>query len=768
MHKVATRYLQLDPWEIVEKGFHRDRGRVSESIFSLANEYMGVRGYFDEGYSGDSLIGSYLNGVYARKDIKPEWFVGLAKYNCFMINSVNWLYTRISVDGETLDLATSRVTGFIRRLNMRTGVLAREFVWKTSKGKKFKVSFLRFLSMATSNLGGQRISLEALNFSGAVKVTVGLDFSPIHENRKRNFWECARKGVESDIVGIMGRAWGSGQRVFSGFRLTGDAPKTARMVRDEKFIGQTFSLRLRQGVAAVLDKTVINRAEKRSSVSDDRAWAAGIKLAVRCARRSFDEYLAEHTAYWRDVWDRLDITIEGDPENQQGVRFCIFQLHQTYHGVDPKMNVGAKGLTGESYNGQTFWDTETYCLPFYIFNNPDAARNLLGYRYATLPKAVERAGQLDCKGARYPMCTIDGAEHCDTWQHGDLEIHVSAAVSYAVWHYVNVTGDKEFLYSEGIEMLLQISRYYASRGAWSPLTGEFGFWGVMGADEFCMMVHNNCYTNVMAQRTFGWTLDAIAEMKRRAPDLLDKAVKKVGLLPSEPRDWRRMARKMRVLLDRKSGVYEQHDGFFDLPYVDVKKIPLNEFPIYDNWAYVRIFRTGIIKQPDVLLLMFFFSHDYSLEAKRVNYEFYEPRCTHDSSLSPGIHSIVAAELGKHDDALKYSQFACRLDLDDYNRNTHLGLHTTSMAAAWMNMVYGFGGMRSDAKTLSFNPSIPKRWKSFSFRVLYRGSVLSVTVTKTSVVLRTTAGRAIPVTVFGKRYRVVASETDIPLPADRRG
>ena len=355
--------------------------------------------------------------------------------------------------------------------------------------------------------------------------------------------------------------------------------------------------------------------------------------------------MAAHAAYWERVWRTIDVRIEGDAENEQGIRYCIFQLHQTYHGVDPSLNVSAKGLTGESYWGATWWDTETYCLPFYIFNNPQAARNLLGYRHATLNGGAQRARQLDCRGARYPMATIDGSEIVGVWQHGDLEIHVSAAVAYGIWHYAHVTGDKEFLYGRGVEMLLEIARYYASRGQYSPATGEFGFWFVMGADEFHMGVHNNTYTNVMAKKCFQWALETAAEMRKQAPEQLRRVFKKIKLREAELRDWRRKARDMRVLQDPRTGLIEQHDGYFDMPRLPLAKVPPTDFPLYHHWAYVRIFRWDMTKQPDVLLLPFFFSREYSEKAKRVNFEYYEPRCSHESSLSPGIHSILAAELG---------------------------------------------------------------------------------------------------------------------------
>jgi maltose phosphorylase len=767
MPKVAERYLEIDPWLVIEKGFHPARGQVSESIFSLANEYMGVRGFFEEGYSGPSLIGSFFNGVFDQADIgHPQLFKGIVTEMTFIVNAVNWLYTRITLDGEQLDLARSKFSGFARTLDLRAGTLSRELVWTTPKGRKLKLTFLRFVSMASPNLGAQRIIMEPLNFSGSIKIRAGLDFSVLHHAYNKNLWNEVRKECDGTRAAIMGSTLSTGQRVFSSLRLESDQALSPAAVQTDKFIGMDVTLRLRQGRSTRLDRLVVNMTRPESTTPDKAVWSAG-KAATNRQTAGFDGALQEHKAFWENVWNTLDVTIEGDPVNQQGVRFCIFQLHQTYHGVDESLNVAAKGLTGEAYWGCAWWDTETYCLPFYMFNNPKAARNLLGYRHRTLPGAVERAGQLDCQGARYPMCTIDGREICGTWQHGDLEIHVGEAVAYGISHYDRVVGDKEFLYGQGIEMLLQISRYYASRGQWSPLTGEFGFWGVMGPDEFHMMVHNNCYTNVMARKTFEYTLSVMEEMKKAAPRELAAICRKVRLQPGEPADWRLKARKMRIPQDAKTGVFEQHDGYFDLPHIDVRKIPHTDFPIYRNWAYVRIFRYDMTKQPDVLLLMLFHSHDYSDKLKRVNYDYYEPRCSHESSLSPGIHALLAAELGKHEQAYRYSLHAARLDLDDYNRNTSEGLHTTSMAAAWLNMVYGFGGMRSDGPLLSFNPSIPKKWKAFSFRILYQNNVLSVRVDKQYVSFKATGGEGVLIEVFGQKCFVNEAGLSIPLPAGRR-
>ncbi|MGB8983038.1 MAG: glycosyl hydrolase family 65 protein, partial [Anaerolineales bacterium] len=438
---------------------------------------------------------------------------------------------------------------------------------------------------------------------------------------------------------------------------------------------------------------------------------------------------------------------------QQGIRFCIFQMQQTYRGAIDGANIGAKGLTGEAYNGNAFWDTETYCLPFYLFSNPAAAKSLIDFRYRTLPQALARAKDLDCEGACYPVATIDGTESCTLWQHASLQFQPTTAVAYAIWHYVNVTGDTAFLQAEGAQMLIAICRFLASRGQWSA-KGQFGYYAVMGPDEFQMMVNNNAYTNYMARRTFEFTLQTL--------EGLDLA--KLGCSPAELETWRNMAEKMFIPYDAATGLYEQHEGFFNLPHIDIDAIPVEDFPLYHHWSYDRIYRNDMIKQPDVLMFMFLYNQSFSLEEKRANYDYYEPRCIHESSLSPSVHSILASELGRHREAFDFFRFATRIDLDNYNRNTGEGIHTTSIAAAWMNIVYGFGGMRSDGDVLSFNPSIPSHWQGYSFQVCYRGSILRVEVSQTEAVIRVREGGAVKIKIGGREMEVNRQGVSVPFKA----
>jgi maltose phosphorylase len=779
--KTPIKYFRGDPWTIVEKSFDPAYQRVSESVFSVANEFMGVRGYFEEGYSGDHLLGSYFNHLYEMMDIHHDQvFKGFITQGAAMINTVDWLYTRLWVDGEQLDLAKSKFSGFTRQLDMRTGVLRREFTWETTSGKQLRVTFLRFTDMQSTHIGCQRIMVKPLNFSGAVQFRCGLDFNTHYEigagwdqtekggaqqsGQIINFWKCTRKGPVADGWAIQAQTARSIHQLFSSFRLQSEQALNLTLVQEEKFIGVDFALAVQQGVAEMVDKVVVNDWQKTPDV--DAVWNRGLDLTQQYTAVTFDSALAEHAAFWKRVWDVLDIEIDGDLDVLQGLRFSDFQTYQSYHGENADLNALCKGLTGEVYFGWVFWDSEIYSHRLMMFINPSVAKNLLLYRYHRLPQALERAKQLDCEGARFPFATITGTEDSGTWQHVDLEIHADMAVAYAIWHQDKICPDKPFLYHEGIEMLLQICRFLASAGGWSPLHGDFGFYGVMGPDEFHMMVNHNCYTNVMGKKTFEFTLNVLAEMQREAPEQYQQALAKTNLRPQEPEQWKKMAAKMRIPKDERTGVYEQHAGYFDLPHVDLQHFPVEQIPVYKNWAYIKIFRHNMVKQPDVLNLMYFFSEDYTPQEKRANYEFYEARTIHESSLSPSLHAILAAELGKLDEAYTFFSYGARMDLDNYNRNTDQGLHVTSAAGVWASMIFGFGGMRTDGDVLSFSPTLPAQWKSYRFRVHYMGTLIEVRVSREMAEFQVVSGPLVTVKIYGMDYALSSESTMVKLrPTD---
>jgi maltose phosphorylase len=523
MTKSADVFLLCDPWQIIEEGWHRDRNLVAESVFSLANEYMGVRGYAEESApsgegvsSGESLQGSYFNGIYEEVDLDKS-YKGIVTKTHFMVNAVDWLHTEIRARDEKLDMASSKIDNFRRVLDMRQGTLVRSFDWHTQSKAIVHLEFTRFLNMDASlpvKAGGAFQKIRFAVSSGDVKISVIIanNFNTGHGWNKKNYWNMVKREWFDHGGAIQAQTIRTGQQLFSGFTWKASAGAQSSTLEAEKSAGYEINLSLKDGGEGWIEKSIYNYAVKKRNTDAGPVWDKGW-ATLTGALPGFDAALESQRKYWANFWKNADIRIEGDPLNQQGIRFCIFQMHQTYNGYDPSNNIGAKGLTGEAYNGHAFWDTETYCLPFYIFSSPAAARNLLAYRYATLDAAKDRAKQLDCKGACYPIATLNGEEACNLWQHASLQFQPSTAVAYGIAHYVNVSGDTDFLYDFGAEMLIEISRLLVSRGSWNTAGTGFGYYAVMGPDEFHMMVHHNCYTNYMAKKTFEYTEKVVFEME---------------------------------------------------------------------------------------------------------------------------------------------------------------------------------------------------------------------------------------------------------------
>lgn len=762
MGKVADRYFRTAPWSVIEEGFCPEYSKTAESVFSLGNEYMGIRGFFEEGYSGQSMIGNYFNRIYERKKFDKS-YKGIVDTQEFMVNAVNWLYTRIEMDGETLDLAVSSYRDFRRELNMKSGVLTRSFVWQLKSGREVMVRFERFLSMTNPHLGGQKITLQPYGFRGSCIVTAGLDNSPIHYSAKENMWICKEKTSDDGTLTLYAQTKNTGQSVLSCSQIETDG-QYIETQEDEKKIANVYRLQLETDRETVFWRMTGNYVSRESDDGKKKEDCGPRSLGRGSAAELYEKEKTRSAGWWKEIWKRADIEIRGDEVNQQGIRFCIFQMFQTYHGAHKGDNIGAKGLTGEAYNGNAFWDTETYCLPFFLFNYMDAARNLIDFRYLTLSEAKNRAAELDCEGAFYPIATISGRECCNLWQHASLQLQASTAVAYGIWMYDRMTEDREYLYTRGVEMLIEISRMLATRGDWSQKDGSYGYYCVMGPDEFQMMVNHNFYTNAMAKFTFRYTCEVLGGMKQEHTAHYGAVCAKTGLEEAEIEKWRKMERAMYIPYDPETKLFEQHEGYFSLPHIDVDKIPNEDFPLYSSWSYDRIYRNDMIKQPDVLMLMLLFNSCFDEEQLRRNYEYYEPRCIHESSLSPSVHSILASQLGKSRDSYEFFKFATRMDLDNYNRNTQEGLHITSIAAAWMNIVYGFGGMRTDGPILGFAPVLPAQWEGYCFCVTYRGTPIRLDISREQARIWTEDGRKVSIRVYGIDRCIGAEPLVLNIPA----
>lgn len=767
MAKAADIYYKVDPWKIIEEGFNKEYSTVSESVFSLGNEYMGTRGSFEEGYSGDSLIGNYFNGIYEAAQLEKSGYKGIIGRTEFIVNSADWLHTRIEAEGEIADLNTCEYRDFLRVLDLRNGILTRTYTWILKCGKVIKLEFERFLSMKDAETAVQRIKITPLNFTGKITVYSGIDFTQVHHMTGNNMWNILESASNDDSLSMLGKTVSTDQSLLVSCLFQCDCIEKTDM-KEEKKLVRKFVIPVEENKTSIFTKVIRNITRKGASPVEAEAFQKKclenlIYLnSLSKDKAVYDKLKEENLNWWKQTWQDSDIVIEGDELNQQGIRFCIFQMHQTYHGADKGTIIGAKGLTGEAYSGNTFWDTEAYCLPFYIFNNREAAKHLLEFRYLTLPEAMERAKELDCEGAFYPIATITGRECCSLWQHASLQLQASTAVAYGYWHYENITGDEEFIFDMGIPILLEISRMLATRGDWSGDGTRYGFYGVMGPDEFQMMVNNNCYTNYLGKRTLKYTLDVLNRCAAKNPDRYQEIIAKHGLLEKEIDNFSNIAEHMYIPYNEETGVFEQHEGYFNLPHVDIDKIPIEEFPLYHHWTYDRIYRNDMLKQPDVLMMMLMYNRDFTEAQVKSNYEYYEPRCIHESSLSPSVHSILASQLKKDEEAYKFFGFATRMDLDNYNRNTGEGLHTTSIAAAWMNIVYGFGGMRSDGNELSFAPSLPEQWKGYSYKVHFKEDVLHIIIEKDTMRISAEKDSGIQVLIYEKPYIIGREDTVVPI------
>jgi len=535
-------------------------------------------------------------------------------------------------------------------------------------------------------------------------------------------------------------------------------PKTEPFQK-EKYIAAKIELKAQQGQ----DITILKYAANLSSQNYQAADLAGKvkETLARISGKGFETLLAEQAHAWAAKWDLNDIIIEGDAAAQQAIRFNIFQLNQTYTGEDDRLNIGPKGFTGEKYGGSTYWDTEAYCVPFYLSTaDQKVTRNLLLYRYKQLDKAIENAKLLGFKNgaALYPMVTMDGTECHNEWEITFEEIHRNGAIAYAIFNYVRYTGDEAYLADYGLEVLIAISRFWAQRINWSDEKKQYVMLGVTGPNEYENNVNNNWYTNKLAIWCMDYTIDVIGKVKTKAREKYRALINKINFEESsEIANFKDIIENMYFPYFEEKHVFLQQDGYLDKEQILVKDLPESERPINQKWSWDRILRSCYIKQADVLQGIYFFEDEFDVETIRRNFDFYEPRTVHESSLSPCVHSILAAKLGDEARAYEFYLRTSRLDLDDYNNDTEDGCHITSMAGTWMAVVEGFGGMRVRYGRLSFQPFLPDKWKSFSFHVGFRGTLLNIKVSKDGVHIKNLSGKETSVNVYYKEQLVRAND-----------
>jgi len=752
-----NKYIKPHEWKIIEEGFNPDNQESSESIFSLGNGRMGQRANFEEFYSGQSLQGSYLAGIYYPDKTKVGWWKnGYPEYFAKVLNSTNWIGIDIEIEGIKLDLNKAKIENFLRTLDMQQGILSRSFTATLENGKTVEVDVTRFLSMDDLDCGVIRYQLRPLNFSGKISFIPYLDGDV--KNRDANYDEKFWNILESDS--IYGEAWLLTQTKKLDFRV-GYVMRWSVDVPDFEVETSYNDVKSENRIEIDCTKGKLISFDKFVTVCSSLYYDKEILLEIAgtktlmAKQNGFEKMLENHTKCWAEIWKQSDIKIKGDIVAQQSIRFNIFQLNQTYRGDDARLNIGPKGFTGEKYGGSTYWDTEAYCLPFFLSTAPlKVSRNLLIYRYNHLSKAIENAEKLGFSNgaALYPMVTMNGEECHNEWEITFEEIHRNGAIAFAIFNYIRHSNDIQYLEDYGIEVLIAIARFWAQRVSFSNEKNKYVILGVTGPNEYENNVNNNWYTNKIAKWCLEYTLEVLNKMKLNNPLKYKYIVEKTDFnYKEETSKWNEIIENIFLPYCEKNEIFLQQEGYLDKEQILVSDIPVGQRPINQHWSWDRILRSCFIKQADVLQGIYMFENEFDTETIRKHFDFYEPRTVHESSLSPCVHAIIAARINDKDKA--YSMFCrtARLDLDDFNNEVSEGLHITSMAGTWMAIVEGFGGKRVIEGELHLNPIIPKQWKEYSFIILFRGNKLEINVSQQQIEIFSHSKEDISIFVYGKKH-----------------
>ncbi len=752
-------YLKHHPWQIIEEGFDPHLNRISESIFSIGNGRMGQRANFEEEFSGETHQGTYVAGVYYPDKTRVGWWKnGYPEYFAKVLNAPSWIGIKIKIGTQSLDLAKCKVENFVRVLDMKQGLLHRSFIATFTDGKKVAIDSKRFCSMADGEVGAIRYSITPLNFSSKASITLAVDADVVNKdsNYDENFWEEVYKESQMGWAIVTAQTKKTFFQVCTGMEY--DLETEGKVIKGkvftntkEKYADNVVEVELTEGEELIVFKYAAVLSSENHQ-KDNLVTRCRAKLD-EIAKKGFQKLFEDHTAVWAHKWEECDITIDGDIAAQQGIRFNIFQLTQTYTGEDERLNIGPKGFTGEKYGGSTYWDTVAFCLPLYLSTaDPKVARNLLVYRYKHLPKAIENAAKLGFKdgAAFYPFVTMNGEECHNEWEITFEEVHRTSAMAYAIRDYINYTGDAAYLNECGLEVLIGISRFWAQRVNWSADKNKYVMLGVTGPNEYENNVNNNWYSNYLAAWTLKYSTWAIDQVKNSDAKRFAEIVSKTSFNEKEERaKWKDIIDKMYYAEDKQRGIFLQQDGFLDKELLTVSDLKPEDKPLNQKWSWDRILRSCFIKQADVLQCMYLFEEDFTNEQIKRNFDFYEPMTVHESSLSPCVHVILASKIGYKDRAYEFYLRTARLDLDDYNNDTEDGCHITSMAGTWMSLVKGFGGMKIVDGKLYFNPYIPEQWKSYSFRIEFRGRVIKVKVSKDKTETLLESGQPLTIQLNGK-------------------
>jgi len=704
--------------------------KQSESIFSLGNGYLGLRGNFEEG-APVYQNGTYINGFYEfRPLVYGEEAFGYAKQSQTMLNLTDCKILALSVDGEPFNLQTAKILGFSRILDMRRGVLTRTVEFESGSGKRILLKTERLVCF-------HRKEVAAISFEVSTDKEAAIALSSemvSNESSQLNEWDPREAAPIYGQVLLPVENRAENGRLFSSHKTKNSRLFLAAAADHAVETESRYSLSCSstESVGKVLYTLQLKpkspfRLVKYMAYGFSREGAE--KPLEEAMEAGFSTLLQEQKEYLDKFWELSDILIEGSEAAQQGIRYSLFQILQSA-GKDGERGIAAKGLTGQGYEGHYFWDSMIYVLPFFTYTQPKIARNLLKFRHCLLPHAKERAETLSHKGALFAWRTINGEEASAYFPAGTAQYHINADIIYALKKYVEATGDESAIDEFGEEMLRETARFWCDLGFFKE--GRFHIHEVTGPDEYTALVNNNVYTNIMARENLLFAAERVGN-----PD----------------REWREAAEKMFLPYDEKSGIFPQDESFLEKERWDFKNTPKENYPLLLHYHPLDIYRRQVLKQSDLLLAMFLLSKYFTDEQIKTNFDFYDPLTTGDSSLSDCVQGIMAARIGYPEKSYRYFVETVEMDLENINHNVRDGVHIASMGGSWLYIVYGFAGMRDDDGNISFHPRVPEQWRRLQFTLKIRNSRISVSLTPKSAAYKLIEGEPLTISHLDEKLHL---------------
>ncbi len=703
-----------------------DLGHLA-SVFALGNGYLGLRGSYDENddaYPNEN--GMYINEIFETEPISHPWYCkGFATHDEYTVNLADWRIFEVYIDGEKACYSNG-LKNHKRVLDFNKGSLIRTFEFTTKSGKTVKVESIRVINMLKPHSGQIKYSVTSVNFNGTVEIRSEVINNTSIGGKMPTL--TADKKFEGGNYELLTKVECTELQVASAFshKVYGNDYNVFEKADDNSYL-YTVNANVKAGETVTVEKY----AGFYSSADNQENLSLLAKNEVsENVQEGFDALYSIQKDFWKNHWETSDIIIDGCDNDQQAIRLSLFHLRSQVPTIN-NASIGATGLTGANYSGKVFWDTEMYLMPYYLFTKPELCKGLIMYRVKLLDKARKRAKEIGNEGALYSWCSIDGEETSVVFEASTAEYHINSDIAYSVWRYEKATKDTDFVFDNCVPMLFETAKFYAKRGTFvEGKDGRFCINAVCGPDEYACGVNNNCYTNFMVRFHFDYALDVYKRLKENEPEKLKKIMASSGITEDEIALWQKASDKMYYHVNEKFGVYEQDDRFCYNDAVDMNLIPKN-FDIRHMFHPLDLWRIQVLKQADVVLLQFILGNLFTIEEKKVNYDYYEPKTNHGSSLSAAIHSIMATEIGYDEDAYEYFRSTAYMDIGDFKKNTNGGIHIACLGGVWMTVINGFMGMRLYTDGLHFNPILPKSWNKCSFKFNYQGAVMEVAVTEKS-------------------------------------